>query len=270
MLLPSYYSSLAAFRTVFLSGAPILTYHHVGPPRRGARLKGLYLSPKLFARQLRELRAAGFVTSSLDDLMPERAPRSDTPGAASNGHRVYLTLDDGFRDTHEHALPLLRQERASAIVYLVANLLGKTNEWQQRAGDVVEPLMDETQVREWLSAGLWIGSHTLSHPRLTQLSLAAAREEIFASKKSLEDRFGVPIEHFCYPYGDYNAAVRDLAREAGYKTACTTRSGINPPGGPPFELKRFTARYPSRNLKAIWTRFRAWLESRANGASARQ
>jgi len=248
MRLPAYYSALAPFRETFLTGAPVLTYHHVGPRRPGARLKGLYLSPKLFSRQIGELAEAGFSTPRFDLILS---------GPSGDGARrqVFLTFDDAFLDVFEHALPRLQERRFSGVLFLVSDLLGKTNEWQQRAGDVVERLMDEGQVREWLAAGQEIGSHTRTHPRLTQLSPAAAAEEIGASKKSLEDRFGIPIEHFCYPYGDWNEPVRDRVAAAGYKTACTTQSGINLPGASPLALKRFTARYPSRNLKAMWRAF---------------
>lgn len=247
--MPHYYSTLRPFRELFLSGWPVLTYHHVGPRTRGARLKGLYVSPKLFARQLDELVQAGFQCGNLGELAERRKPSAP---------RAFVTFDDGFCDVWRHALPLLRERRLCATLYLVPNLLGKSNEWQQRAGDVVEPLMDAAQVRDWLAAGQAIGSHTLTHPRLTQLSVAAAREEISASKKALEDQFGLPVEHFCYPYGDWNPGVRDLVQAAGYKTACTTLTGLNTAQTSPFELQRFTARYPSRNLKALWARLWAF------------
>jgi peptidoglycan/xylan/chitin deacetylase (PgdA/CDA1 family) len=248
MSLPHYYSSLGPFRATFQRGDPVLTYHHVGPRPRKVRLKGLYVSPKFFDRQLRELGAAGFSSASL---------AVTTRGRSSAELRVFLTFDDGFRDVFDHALPVLQRQRFCGLVFLVSELVGKTNEWQQRAGDVTVPLMDEHQVRDWLAAGQQIGSHTLTHPRLTQLPVSQAKEEIVASKHALEDRFGVPVEHFCYPYGDWNPAVRDLVHAAGYKTGCTTDPGVNTPETSPYELKRFTARYPSRNLKAIWVRLRA-------------
>ena len=242
---PHYYSRLAPFQALFLTGDPILTYHHVGPRGRGARIKGLYVSPRLFERQMAELAQAGFSAAPLRDM---------NTGAAASERRVFLTFDDGFRDVFEHALPLLRRHGFRATQFLVAGLLGGANDWQQRAGDLAEPLMDVAQVRDWLASGQEIGSHTVTHPWLTQLSPAAAREEIVASKKLLEDRFDVPVEHFCYPYGDWNESVLDLVKNAGYKTACTTITGINTPGGSPFKLKRFTARYPSRSFKAFWSR----------------
>jgi len=249
MALPPYYSRLGPFRKVFRSGHALLTYHHVGPRPRRARLKGLYISPRLFARQLAEWKAEGFCAPGYDSLF--------APAASAQQH-VFLTFDDGFRDVFDHALPLLREYRFRAIEFIVADLLGKTSEWQARDNDTPGPLMDKAQIDEWLAAGNEIGSHTLTHPFLTKISPAKAREEIISSKKKLENLFGQPIRHFCYPYGDWNQAVRDFVADAGYETACTTEFGVNPPGADRFALKRITARYPSRSLKTL----RAWVKRR--------
>ena len=117
-------------------------------------------------------------------------------------------------------------------------------------------MLDAVQIREWLAAGHDIGSHTLSHPHLTQLPTERAREEISASKKLLEDLFGRPIEHFCYPYGALNPTVRNLVIEAGYRTACTTEPGGNTPVSDSFALSRFTARHRSRSIRSAkeWLR----------------
>ena len=255
MATPHYYTSLGEFRGLFATGNPVLTYHKVGPRPRGARLKGLYVSPALFARQLGELRDAGYCSGAL----------GIAAGPAQAG-RIGLTFDDGFVNVLEHALAPLRENGFSAIQFLVADLLGKTNEWEASAGERTEPLMDVAQVREWLAAGHDIGSHTRSHPFLTRLPVSAAREEIGASKKKLEDCFGRAIEHFCYPYGDWNPAVRDLVIAAGYRTACTTHTGVNSATDSPFELKRITARYRSRSLRNLvaWVRER-WPRPSAPG-----
>ena len=252
---PAYYSSLPPFRDLFATGTPILTCHKLGPRPRGVRLKGLYVGADLFTRQLAELRAAGYVSGSLDDLL----------AAAPPNQRVVVTFDDGFQNVLAHGLAPLAQHRFRAIQFLLPDLLGKTNEWDLPSGEVPEPLMDAAAVRDWLAAGHLIGSHTLTHPRLTQLPLAEAREEIVSSKKKLEDLFSVAVENFCYPYGDWNPAVRDLVAAAGYRTACTTDFGVNGPGAAPLELKRITARYPSRNLKALLRPLKALVK----GPSAR-
>lgn len=244
--LPNYYASLTPFREFFCGGLPILTYHKLGPRLPGTRLKGLYVDTGLFARQLAELRSEGFQAVSLDDFgsSPAPSPRS-----------IVLTFDDGFRNVLELGLAPLAENRFRAIQFLVADLIGKSNEWDRATGETPEPLMDAAQVREWLAAGHVIGSHTLTHPWLTRLPPALAREEIAASRKKLEDQFGVAVEHFCYPYGDWNEAVRDLVAGAGYRTACTTDFGVNPPGTPAHSLRRITARYRSRN----WKNFKLWL-----------
>ncbi|HWI58453.1 MAG TPA: polysaccharide deacetylase family protein, partial [Bacillota bacterium] len=241
-----YYSRLAPFRQWFEQGQPILMYHKLGPRPGRVRLKGLYVSQSLFARQLQELQLAGFRSGRLEACL-----------GPSTEKRVVLTFDDGYQNVLRHGLEPLAQTRFRAITFLVAGRLGQHNDWDVRAGEAPEPLMDKAQVQEWLAAGHDIGSHTLTHPFLTQLPRAQAQEEISASRKKLEDLFGRPIEHFCYPYGDWNPGVRDLVQEAGYKTACTTLAGLNSAADSLFVLKRFLVRYPSRSLKAMWARLRA-------------
>lgn len=243
---PAQFHTLPPFLEFFQSGVPILMYHKIGVRPRQVRLKGLYVRREVLVRQMAELREAGFVSC---------AP-SET---ASGGHgaqprRVVLTFDDGFRSVFEHALQPLADHHFHATQFLVSHFIGKRNEWDLRDGETPEGLMDAAQVQDWLRAGHRIGSHSLTHPRLTRLSLRDAQEEILASKKKLEDAFGVAVEDFCYPYGDWNEAVRDLVMEAGYRTACTTDFGVNTPPTPMLALRRIMVRHPSRSLKTLQAR----------------
>lgn len=239
MTLPDYYTELAPFRGLFQEGHPILCYHKIAPPPKQARIKGLYLEPELFLRQMSEITQAGLTASFLGC--------SDV----SKKETITITFDDGFVSNLIEAVPLMKKVGVQAINYLVADRLGQTSDWEAREGGEADPLMDESQVREWLAAGHQIGAHTCTHPRLSFLSLDQAKEEIFASKKKLEDRFGLPMDHFAYPYGDYNQTTVELVREAGFKTAVTMNRGVNWPDTHLFELKRWTARYESRNLKNL-------------------
>ena len=235
--LPSYYSDLNPFREHFSEGSPILCYHKIAVPPPRARIKGLYLEPNLFRQQIQELHSEGFSFVSPADCQQSKV--------------IAITFDDGFVSNLVEAVPLMKKVGVQAINYLVADRLGQTSDWEAREGGEADPLMDESQVREWLAAGHQIGAHTCTHPRLSFLSRDQAKEEIFASKKKLEDRFGLPLEHFAYPYGDYNQTTVELVREAGFKTAVTMHRGVNLPNTPPFELKRWTARYESQNLKNL-------------------
>lgn len=247
--LPHYYARLEPFRNVFQSGNPVLTYHKLGPRPREVRLKGLYVSEGLFARQLQELRGAGFANGSLEACVVEPV-----------GCRVTITFDDGYSNVLQYGVETLARVGYQAMLFVVADRLGRTNEWDSAVGEQPEPLMDKAQLREWLAAGQLIGSHSCTHPWLTRLPVQQAKEEITSSRKKLEDGFGLPIDHFCYPYGDWSPAIRDLVQEAGYKTACTTEAGVNRPGDTVYNLKRFTARYESRNLKSIWRKARELLK----------
>ncbi|MDE2150291.1 MAG: polysaccharide deacetylase family protein [Gammaproteobacteria bacterium] len=249
--LPAFYHRLRPFAAAFAHGVPMLMYHKLGPRPPQVRLKGLYLSARLFERQLNELSAAGFVGV---------APSSAL--VAGSGRRIVLSFDDGYQNLLRYGLPLLERYRFSAIVYLVAARLGGHNDWDIAEGEAPETLMDAAQVREWLAAGQRIGSHGLTHARLTRLTPAAAREEMMASRKRLEDLFGVEVADFCYPYGDWDRAVADGVIAAGYRTACTTGFGLNTPATDPFAMKRIMARYRSWSPWALRRRQRFPVEDR--------
>jgi peptidoglycan/xylan/chitin deacetylase (PgdA/CDA1 family) len=243
---PEQFHSLPPFLELFQTGVPILMYHKIAPRPPQVRLKGLYVRREVFVRQMEELGKAGF-----EACAPAQAAAN---GEGAHSRRFVLTFDDGFRNVFHNALEPLAEKRFHATQFLVLDYIGKLNEWEQREGEVPEQLMDAVQVREWLRAGHRIGSHSLSHPRLTRLSLRDAQEEILASKKKLEDKFGVAVEDFCYPYGDWNEAVRDLVMEAGYRAACTTDFGVNTPATPPLALRRIMVRHPTRNFKTLQAR----------------
>jgi len=208
-------------------------YHSIDVPPLLHRCRGLYVTPQWLARQVEEIQAARLPFGSL----PEEI------GAMTSQRHVVLTFDDAYRSLFLKGLPVLERLRAHALTYVVASLIGKTNEWDRGKKIRQERLMDEGQLREWLEAGHEIGSHTLTHANLTTLSTAEARREIVESKTRLEDLFGKPIRHFCYPYGAWNERVRDLAQEAGYATATTTIPGLNSRETNAWEMRRYFARH---------------------------
>lgn len=72
-----------------------------------------------------------------------------------------------------------------------------------------------------LSDQFEVGAHSLTHPKLTQVPLSKAKEEIAGSQAWLESVIGAPVKAFCYPKGAYNAEVRALVAEAGFTVART-------------------------------------------------
>jgi peptidoglycan/xylan/chitin deacetylase (PgdA/CDA1 family) len=99
------------------------------------------------------------------------------------------------------------------------------------------------ELREMNAAGLEVGSHTLTHPILTQVSEEQLQREVRESRLQLEARLGQKVDLFCYPNGDYNARVQREVARAGYRCAVTTEYGLNERGSYPLTLRRIHAEH---------------------------
>lgn len=92
-------------------------------------------------------------------------------------------------------------------------------------------------------SGVEIGAHTISHRRISSLDADAARMEIGGSRIRIEERLGIPVRHFAFPYGQSaDCGPRDFAivRDTGYATGSTTRKALIRPGANPYALPRHT------------------------------
>ena len=219
-------------RRLMDGGIGVFAYHYLGDPAPHGPDPYLYLTSGRFRSQLSLLRDSGYSTITLSGLAA-----SCRDGKLPHG-RVVISIDDGARNFFDGGMGILAEHGFHAIQFLVAGRIGGINEWDAKHGHPVVSLMDDGQIREWLAEGHEIGSHSMTHRNLSRLDAAEARRQIMDSKKQLEDQFGVPVRHFCYPHGRFNAATVALVEEAGYETACTTCFGVNGPGQHPYELKR--------------------------------
>lgn len=216
------------------SGALILLYHRIGSPLVRSTVSGQYVHPALLRRQLDGLLDRGWRAGALTDILAE--PASSSP-------RFCVTFDDGFASVGSRAYPLLRDRQVPATIFVVAGGIGRTNVWDQREGDRSEPLLDIVQLRGLAAAGIEIGSHALTHPRLTKLSDADLRAEVQDSKHLLEDQLRQPVVGFSYPYGDWDERVRQAVIDAGYCYATATTLGVARAGTDPFALPRVNVRW---------------------------
>ena len=231
--------------TANLKPLPILVYHQIAePPPRGSPFRSLYVAPAAFARQMALLKILGYTGLSMTDLQPYL-----------NGERfgkvVGITFDDGYLNNLSHALPVLRKHGFSSTCYAVSGLLGKTNLWDAAIGIAQLPLMNGAQLREWMAAGQEIGSHTRHHVNLLQSDDAMCRQEIVLGKTELEVVTGSPVNHFCYPYGHYDARHVEMAGEYGFLTATTTQRGRCPAQTDSLQLPRIPV-LRSTTLPVFW------------------
>jgi peptidoglycan/xylan/chitin deacetylase (PgdA/CDA1 family) len=213
---------------------PILMYHKVERLNRRSTVQGHYVSPKLFRRQMAVLAAMGYTAIPLSMLY--------RPGAKLPRKPIVITFDDGYVNFLTNALPVLQSYHFVATVFLVANQLGGTNEWDTVRGDVSEPLMDISQIQLAREAGTEFGSHTLDHADLQAVSPEEAWRQIEGSKKKLEEMLSCEVDAFCYPYGRKNPDVCDMVKRAGYRVACSTDKGLNTEHTNHFALRRINVR----------------------------
>jgi hypothetical protein len=75
-------------------------------------------------------------------------------------------------------------------------------------------------IREMAGLGIEFGSHTLTHPILTQLPVDQVTRELTESRRRLEDELGSDIRSLAYPNGtvrDFSPEIERLCAEAGYE-----------------------------------------------------
>jgi peptidoglycan-N-acetylglucosamine deacetylase len=111
------------------------------------------------------------------------------------------------------------------------------------------PGLAKDQIRRLASMGMEIGSHTISHSRLTKLADPAVWQELTQSKAILEDLAGAPIKAFCYPEGKFNRRTTCAVREAGFLLGRTTVAFQAKTDFDPFRMPVSFQFYPhSRNV----------------------
>lgn len=131
------------------------------------------------------------------------------------------------------------------LVYLPHDLREKViTELERLLGDISAEYPREYQllnwemVREMARKGINFGSHTANHVVLPLEDEAVIKTEITTSKTELEYQLGKKIVSFAYPNGQYNAKIRGLVAQAGYKAAVTTENKINRTGEDVLALGR--------------------------------
>jgi peptidoglycan/xylan/chitin deacetylase (PgdA/CDA1 family) len=217
------------------SGVTILMYHAFAT--EGEPASRYVLPGRTLARQLTVLRVLRRRVISLGSYVALRQSHALPPART-----VVVTIDDGYQDVYDVAAPILTAHDCPATVFIVSGRVGQRAEWPADGPLRDRPLAGWQQLRDGLDAGLDVGAHTRTHPRLTELADAAAAEEIRGSRRELGDRLHRSVTTFAYPHGDEDARTHQLVVEAGFAGACTVRAGKNGPCEPLERLRRVEIR----------------------------
>jgi peptidoglycan/xylan/chitin deacetylase (PgdA/CDA1 family) len=212
---------------------PCLLYHQIQPAPQtdgGPRTDPVYVCfANRFQEQMDDLKAGGWTTLTMDELMVARHEPHRLPERA-----VLVTFDDGFASNYELAFPVLRRNRQKATIFMTPD---RSSHNFKAYAHLDRPLTDE-ELRELSEGGVDVQSHGLTHRFLTELDDVELRRELVQSRAILEKTTGRPVRYLAIPGGAYDRRVRRMAREAGYEAVFCMRKGSVGLKGDPYALPR--------------------------------
>jgi peptidoglycan/xylan/chitin deacetylase (PgdA/CDA1 family) len=193
----------------------VLGYHSISE-RWPAQLS---VTPTQLREQLEFMLEQGYTGATFSDALLK----------PPNGPTLVITFDDAYRSVIELARPILARFGLSATVFVPTAFPADESPIHWRGIDhwLGSPYESELIPMSWeqldalRQAGWELGSHSHTHPRLTQVDDRTLEEELSRSRRELEERLGITCRSLAYPYGDHDARVVEAARTAGYETACT-------------------------------------------------
>lgn len=217
---------------------PIIMYHSVSP---NASIENrLSVSADTFERQMRFLKMHRYNVLPLEsvvDLIREKKRISHKA--------IAITFDDGYRDNFIYAFPILKKYNLPATIFIILNEVGRAQN-DRLSWDEIEKMQD--------SGLITFGSHTLGpEPLINIKSEPDLKREIFDSKKILGEKLGRNIMMFSYPGGRFNDKIKQLVKDAGYKSAVATNPGRKFANDDVFALKRLRiSENTANNLFIFW------------------
>lgn len=187
------------------------------------------VSPGQLRSQVRFLIRRGYRPATLTAAL--RQP----PG----GKTLVVTFDDAYASVLEKAFPVLAELGAPATVFVpTAYVAGdEALQWASMEQWAATAFADELRCMSWsdlrslAKAGWEIGSHTSTHPNLTELDDAALDLELTSSRALCEAEIRAPCETLAYPFGAHDRRVMDRARAAGYEAAVILDNSLAIPPG---------------------------------------
>jgi len=211
---------------------PILMYHQV-TPNVHPDFVPYSVTPRTFKIHMQILELFRFTPINLTQLENYRNGKSLLPK-----NPVMITFDDCYQECIDHAVPILEEKGFTAVFYMPTDYAGRSSHWIVPELGVEFPIINWETVKRLDSSGFQIGSHSMSHPYLTNLSSKECFNELRGSRNVLEDRLGHEIVHLAYPYGYLDERVKSIAAESGYQTACSTIEQIAKMHDDPLALPR--------------------------------
>ena len=139
---------------------------------------------------------------------------------SSEGEKIFaITFDDAFQSTAEFGLHFLKKMGVPCTIFIPSGYIGKEPRWVTDPDHPYyhETIMDEDALGQLSSGIVQVGSHCVSHRRLTHMPLEEAQQELEHSKQYLEKIMKEPVRFLAFPYGDFDDNTLSLSRSSGYE-----------------------------------------------------
>jgi peptidoglycan/xylan/chitin deacetylase (PgdA/CDA1 family) len=219
--------------TTSAADVPFLMYHSIATSA-APEFARFVLRPEEFAAQMEYLAAEGYrPVTALDLARGEFAvDRASRP--------MVLTFDDGYTDFESAVMPILRKYSFPATLYVPTAYVGGTASWLRACNEEHRPILSWQAIRDIAAEGIEVASHSHSHPQLDRVSPAVAQDEARRSRELLEDKLGLPVPGFAYPFGYWTKDVRSAVSAAGYSYACAVGELPVSTASDPLTLPRLT------------------------------
>lgn len=119
--------------------------------------------------------------------------------------KVSFTFDDGLTDALTKAAPVLANYGYAGTSYAISSCVGTVGTC---AADTDASYMTWPQITQLQNTYHWeIGSHSVSHPLMTEITTAKLEKEVRDSKQTFATH-NITTTAFATPYGDYNPTVQ--------------------------------------------------------------
>ncbi len=176
---------------------PIILVYHSIQEKENAKGDMEYVTPAEFERQMTYLAEHGFLATSLEDHGKKKLENT--------WRNIVITFDDTWESQYEIALPILKKHGFGATFFINSSWVGKQ---QFMSWDTVRAIVRDPDME--------IGGHTQTHAHLFGQNERVLKEEVIGDKEYIEREIGSKIHSFAYPYGEEDAAILSVVKNAGY------------------------------------------------------
>ena len=247
------YSS-AIMRKLSPAPIPVLMYHRVPDTPINTRHR-TFVTRENFEKHLRFFTLRGLTAITFQEYLAFSI--GEKPLREFPKKPFILTFDDGYRDNFHNVLRLARKYGYKGVMFLLGDFSVIGNFWDVGEDETANRIMTTEQKKAFADQGWEIGAHTLTHPHLTKLSNEDALHELQDSKNRIEQELQTKVVSFAYPFGTYDARIKELVRQAGFDFGIATDSG-----GITIEDDRFAVfrvnMFPEESLFSLFKKTSSW------------